>query len=73
MENYKNVLQDIEELKKCTQNLGNEINRAGINWKDKKFQELTKSIKKIAEGTRELIDVGEECSKNIKVFESYNQ
>ncbi len=73
MENSKHVLQDIEEFKKSTQNLGNEINRAGIEWRDEKFQELTKAIQQIAGSTRELIDAGEECSKNIKNFESYNE
>ena len=34
----------IENFKKCTQKLGDEINKAGIEWKDEKFQELTKTL-----------------------------
>lgn len=71
MENSKNVQKDIEEFKICIQELGNKVNQAGIEWKDEKFQELTKAIQQIASNTKELITAGEECQKNIKNFETY--
>lgn len=71
MENSKNVLKDIEEFRTCIQELENQINKAGIEWRDEKFQALTKAIQQIANNTRELIESGEECQKNIKNFETY--
>ena len=71
MENSKNVQKDIEEFKKCIEELGNKVNQAGIEWKDEKFQALTKAIQQIASNTKELIIAGEECQKNIENFETY--
>ena len=52
MENSKNVLNDIESFKKCTQNLVNEINRAGVEWRDEKFRELTKAIQQLSDSEK---------------------
>ena len=71
MENSKNVQKDIEEFKICIQELGNKVNQAGIEWKDEKFQELTKAIQQIANNAKELVIAGEECQKNIQNFETY--
>lgn len=73
MENSKNVIQDIEKIQQCTQSLVEQINKAGVEWKDEKYQQLTEAIQRIAGNTRELIETGEECKRNIQVFESYTQ
>ncbi len=71
MENSKTLIQDIEEFKNNTIVLSDKISQAGLEWKDKKYIELLKSIQNIAKDSKELIQKGENCKKSIKVFESY--
>ena len=73
MENSKLVLQDIDEIKSCIKNLSEEINKANVEWKDEKFNQLFESIQEIAHDSKDLLETGEKCEKMIKKFETYNK
>ncbi len=73
MKNSKPVLQDIEEFKTHVMALSQGINKAGVEWQDEKFKELTKAIQSVAKESRELLDAGEACEKAIELFSSYEK
>lgn len=71
VENSEQVIKDIEEIKASIQRLGEQVNSAGMEWKDEKYFELRNAIQDIAKNTNELIKASEECKNDINTFSTY--
>ena len=68
MENNEKFLQDIDDFRNAVKQLSDHINKAKVNWKDEQFENLSKTINEIASSSKDVLESGKLCERELKRF-----
>lgn len=64
------IHRDIEEFQLSVKKLSSGINGASALWNDKKFLEISASVREIALMSKQVILSGEHCCSSLRRFEA---
>lgn len=68
MESEEEFFQDIDDFKMSVKLLSDNLNKSKVNWKDNQFEKLFKSISEIASSSKDVLEAGNLCRKELKKF-----
>lgn len=68
--NAGEIYRDVESFQLSVKKLSNGINSASTLWNDKKFLELSASVRTIALMSKSVILSGEHCCSSLRRFEA---
>lgn len=71
MQSSKEFSKCFSEIEETIKTLSNKISNSSVDWREKNFEKITKSISNVANKSREVIEQAENTWKAIEGFEDY--
>lgn len=72
-EGSSRLRNDMSDLERAISMLSNQINNAGIIWRDAKFHDLKGNISELARSTSNMLHVGRSCIDAINDFQRISE